>query len=506
MKRLTIAVVVFFAFGLGLAGTIPPEDGIAPIHIAIDPPGEGGGGAPGVLPAGIDADLDGFVASLDCNDDAADVNPMAVEKANGVDDNCNGVVDEGLDTTFDWPHVDLAAATWPQPGTASVGQHLSIESQPRLVWTGEAFMAAWVDLRNRLRVAHIGLDGVLADTPATLRSSVSNLDVAWTGSRLGIVCEDVSIPGAPSVRLMTVDGDGIVQGDVVIAALGREPKIAWGQDEFGVIWSALVRNDSLRFQRFGPTGEALSAEEVLPHSGGSGAIAFDGTIVTRLAADTYSVHEGMFGVAYEFRCGHEPAGEAVPYASQPCQRPAGDVFLSAFSRDAETAAPIGPVRVNLHNDPQSSLGAMPAIAANQSGFLVAWHAVVNGKDAAQSRYFTHDTLAPSQELTPDADAARYGRLTWTGAEFVMLNDNRTSPAAETYNVHLRRFDADGNTHVTSPKGAWTELNLRDFVRGSVSAHPDAAIANGKLGVVWVERDEVLGGTAGTLWFAVVSHQ
>jgi hypothetical protein len=97
-------------------------------------------------------------------------------------------------------------------------------------------------------------------------------------------------------------------------------------------------------------------------------------------------------------------------------------------------------------------------------------------------------------------------LTWTGAEFVMLNDNRTSPAAEAYDIHLRRFDADGNTHATSPKGAWTELNLRDSVRGSASVHPDAAIANGKLAVVWVERDEVLGGTGGTLWFAVVSHQ
>jgi hypothetical protein len=45
---------------------------------------------------GEDADGDGFPAGEDCNDGDAAMNPAAVETCNGVDDNCDGEVDEGL--------------------------------------------------------------------------------------------------------------------------------------------------------------------------------------------------------------------------------------------------------------------------------------------------------------------------------------------------------------------------------------------------------------------------
>ncbi|MDQ3902760.1 MAG: putative metal-binding motif-containing protein [Thermoproteota archaeon] len=46
-------------------------------------------------PSTIDNDGDGFsVAQGDCNDGNPNVYPGAVEVQNGIDDNCNGVVDE----------------------------------------------------------------------------------------------------------------------------------------------------------------------------------------------------------------------------------------------------------------------------------------------------------------------------------------------------------------------------------------------------------------------------
>jgi PKD repeat protein len=39
--------------------------------------------------------------ALDCNDDLASVNPQAQEVCNGIDDNCNGTIDEGFDTDAD---------------------------------------------------------------------------------------------------------------------------------------------------------------------------------------------------------------------------------------------------------------------------------------------------------------------------------------------------------------------------------------------------------------------
>lgn len=97
-------------------------------------------------------------------------------------------------------------------------------------------------------------------------------------------------------------------------------------------------------------------------------------------------------------------------------------------------------------------------------------------------------------------------MTWTGGEFVMANDNRTGGAVEGFDVHVRRLDPSGNTHVDAGWGPWAELNLRSAVRGTVSSHPDLANAGRVLGVLWVEGDPALGGQGGRIWFAAIAHK
>ncbi len=48
----------------------------------------------------LDADGDGYVGDEDCNDSDASVNPGALEQCDGIDNNCDGDIDEGATTTF----------------------------------------------------------------------------------------------------------------------------------------------------------------------------------------------------------------------------------------------------------------------------------------------------------------------------------------------------------------------------------------------------------------------
>jgi hypothetical protein len=351
-------------------------------------------------------------------------------------------------------------------------------------------MAVWSDVRGRLRLARITPDGTMLEAPSYLRKPVRGLDAAWTGTHLGIVYEDM-LAGTPAVKLMLIDVDGLVRDDVVLSADGSEPRVAWGQDRFGVVWKAPGGGiNALRYQQFDAAGRPLTAEEALPNSGSNPAIAFSPTAVVPLGGEVFSVHEGWFGIAYEAYYG---LGASA------------DVLLCAWPRVSGSVPAIGPVRVNQHTDPYSVLGAMPTIATSPSGFAVTWHAIEKGLDAARVRFFSLDALTPVQEFAPDSDLGRYGRMVWTGAEFVMANDNRTAATVDAFDVHVRRIDPSGNTHLAAGWGPWNELRLRDAVHGWLSTHPDVANSGEVLGVAWVEAEETVPG-GGRLWFAIVTHK
>ncbi len=64
------------------------------VHYDGDTGGSDAGSAP------VDADVDGFDSSEDCNDANPAINPAAAEVCDGVDNDCDGAIDEGLLLSF----------------------------------------------------------------------------------------------------------------------------------------------------------------------------------------------------------------------------------------------------------------------------------------------------------------------------------------------------------------------------------------------------------------------
>lgn len=62
----------------------------------------------------VDADGDGSTSSVDCNDTNASIHPGATELDNGIDDDCDGTIDEGTTTTTDTDADDDGYTTDPQ--------------------------------------------------------------------------------------------------------------------------------------------------------------------------------------------------------------------------------------------------------------------------------------------------------------------------------------------------------------------------------------------------------
>ncbi|MCK6503696.1 putative metal-binding motif-containing protein [Myxococcota bacterium] len=76
-----------------------------------------------------DVDGDGFAACEECDDRNAAVNPDAVEVCNGIDDDCDRLVDEEVTTTFyadgdedGWGSSDITAEACEDPGTGWVAE------------------------------------------------------------------------------------------------------------------------------------------------------------------------------------------------------------------------------------------------------------------------------------------------------------------------------------------------------------------------------------------------
>ncbi|MGB4928603.1 MAG: putative metal-binding motif-containing protein, partial [Chitinophagales bacterium] len=64
-----------------------------------------------------DVDGDGYTSDVDCQDNNAAINPGAAEICNGIDENCDGNIDEGVQTTY---YADADGDTYGDAGSTTM--------------------------------------------------------------------------------------------------------------------------------------------------------------------------------------------------------------------------------------------------------------------------------------------------------------------------------------------------------------------------------------------------
>jgi hypothetical protein len=249
-------------------------------------------------PAAVDIDGDGFKGPRegtvagepgscgdDCDDTSPDAFPGGEETCDGVDNDCNGVVDDNA--TFvpvaDEPvRISGEIAPAGPGGIAFSGQHYATtywgnadgfdlyrqlllpsgetfaaeapvslvnadSSGGPIVWTGDRFGLAWQDRRDNDYEVYFTLfdplgNKILPDTRLTVAPDFSvNVAMEWTGSKFAVVWQDRR-EQVFNVYGQIVSLDGVPQGGNValgeIDGFGNEsPQIAAGVTTLGVAWN-----------------------------------------------------------------------------------------------------------------------------------------------------------------------------------------------------------------------------------------------------------------------------
>jgi len=162
-------------------------------------------GTPGAanIPCGVDQDGDGYVQQVDCDDNDPAVNPGATENpGNGIDDDCDGAVDE----------VPIGA------GDIVITE---VMQNPQVADDGDG---EWFELRNTMALDASLTDCVLTDL----------------GSDTHVITGPLAIPGHGRAVLGKDTDPGINGGVAVDYAFGGEMDLANSDDEIVLTCEGIV--------------------------------------------------------------------------------------------------------------------------------------------------------------------------------------------------------------------------------------------------------------------------
>jgi len=198
----------------------------------------------------LDSDSDGYFAKLapdgtfcgwnDCDDNLASVNPSAVEICDGIDNNCDGLIDEGVQI-LRGPH--------------QVSSDVAFVRNPMLVVGNSDYAAIWYDSRDgnwEIYFTRISMDGIKLSPDIRITNTPGGSyhpKIIFSGSEYGIVWDEY-FNGSNKIFFAHLSTTGGKIGSDMQVSEGSgnamNPSIAFSGSEYGVVWQE--KRDSEFFQ------------------------------------------------------------------------------------------------------------------------------------------------------------------------------------------------------------------------------------------------------------------
>ncbi len=367
-------------------------------------------------PVTLDLDRDGHRAPLPghaagdtgaCGDDCDDTNAGALpggrESCDGVDNDCNGVVDDGA--RYEPTGADALR----------VSGDLSPASPGGVAWTGTSYVATYSgEVAGKSGVYTSGLtsDGAIARAEAKLTlvpSDASGGSTAWTGDRLGVAWSDRRDANY-EIYFATLAPDGQkLAADVRVTrapGFSINPSLVWTGNEFVVAWEDdRAGNFQIWGRRIALDGSLLGSE----------------TQATRLSAsqdESPVLAAGAHGLGLAWT--RVVAGQtSVWFASL-------DPLLKERASALEVTSGLQ--------------GAFPTIAWNRDAYLVAWYETDLAPRAVYGAALSEDgaRVTAARALTDSPRHSRYPALLPLGdrALLVWSDDKDANQGYELYSKML----------------------------------------------------------------------
>jgi hypothetical protein len=375
----------------------------------------------------IDRDADGVVDCSDCDDRNPKRKPGGTEVCDGIDNDCDGLIDESTpcDRVCDVPQLVGGS-------NLRVTTAVFASDNPSIAWNGTDFGMFYKDSRNggqEIFYSRVSTAGVKVGADVNLTpggGSNSKPRAVWTGSEYGVVWEENGF-----VAFRRFDRNGAAIGSEVLLGAASPgafaPDIAWTGQEYGLVWSQYVVTPEIFFTRLAPEATALMTPVQI--SAGQNPqdpkVSWNGT---------------NYGVVWQGF---------------------GSTQTIYFRRVVPLNVATGTI---LELTPAGAGSFQPAIAAGGTDWGVAWADYRNGSDS--EIYFARVSAAGAKlgtdtRVTNATGGSVFPALAWSGSEWGVTNEDFRSGDSEQWfgRVTLAGVKTGTDFRVTNAAGTSQQASI-----------------------------------------------